>query len=263
VTRLLVTRPLAQARPWVLELQAAGCDAVALPLLAIAPTGKPAAVVQAWQQLSTLAFVMFVSGNAVHHFFGLQPPGCPWPGALSAGATGPGTARALLEVGVPQAQVVMPVAGPPGAGPHGAEAERVWDAEALWARISTRAWAGEQVMVVRGEQGRDWLAEQWRQAGATVHFVEAYQRQRPLWGAAEQAALQAALTLPQQHLWLFSSSEAVLNLQALAPGVDWRPSAALATHPRIVQAVQAAGFGQVRLTGPELPAVLQAVRDAG
>ena len=37
--RLIVTRPAAQAMPWVAALQALGLDALALPLIGIEPPG--------------------------------------------------------------------------------------------------------------------------------------------------------------------------------------------------------------------------------
>ena len=66
--RLLVTRPLAQADALVAELRAGGVDAVALPLIDIAPAADPQPLRQAWHELPSLALVMFVSANAVQHF---------------------------------------------------------------------------------------------------------------------------------------------------------------------------------------------------
>ena len=66
-------------------------------------------------------------------------------------------------------------------------------------------------------------------------------------------------------VWLFSSSEAVSNLRAMAPlietvGTGWGSAMAIATHPRILQAVQAAGFGRALASRPTLPEVVQALR---
>jgi hypothetical protein len=44
---------------------------------------------------------------------------------------------------------------------------------------------------------------------------------------------------------MFSSSEAIDHLDALAPGADWRAGRALASHPRIAERAQALGFGAV------------------
>ena len=240
--RLIVTRPAAQALPWVAALQALGLDAQALPLIGIAPPRDVAPVQAAWGGLARWRLVMFVSANAVEHFFAARPAGARWPAALAAGSTGPGTSAALRAAGV--RLIEEPAADAPQ-----------FDTEALWARLATQSWQGAQVLVVRGDEGRDWLANTLRAQGATVHFVAAYRRLPPTLDAAGAALLAAALATPSQHLWLFSSSEAVAHLQALAPAAHWSASSACASHPRIAQAAQQAGFGQVDLVAPTPEAV--------
>jgi uroporphyrinogen-III synthase len=222
-------------------------DAVSLPLLGIEPAPDPEAVRVAWTQLPGTALVMFVSANAVLHFFAAAPAGARWPAATLAGSTGPGTSKALRAAGVPERLLVEPAAD-----------AAVFDSEALWARLSSRDWTGRRVLVVRGEEGRDWLAETLRARGAAVEFVAAYRRQPPALTAEEQGLLQQSLADPAGHLWLFSSSEAVGHLRSLAPAADWSRSAALASHLRIVQAARAAGFGRVDLVAPRPAAVAAA-----
>ena len=107
--------------------------------------------------------------------------------------------------------------------------------------------------------GRDWLAQTLREQGAVVDFVAAYRRLPPVLDAAAAKLLQAAIDAPAQHLWLFSSSEAIAHLQVLAlsmvPAADWSTSRALASHPRIVQTAREAGFGQVDTVAPAPEAV--------
>ena len=248
--RLIVTRPAAQATPWVAALQALGLDAQALPLIAIAPPHDLAPVRAAWQTLDALTLVMFVSANAVEQFFAARPAGAEWPEALLAGSTGPGTSAALRAVGVQL--IEEPAADVPQ-----------FDTEALWARLATRRWQGAQVMVVRGEGGRDWLADTLRAHGAEVAFLAAYRRLPPALDAAARALLAVAHAKPEQHLWLFSSSEAVGHLQRLSIGSDWSAAQAFASHPRIAQAVRQAGFGRVTLVAPTPQAVAQQLRLAG
>jgi uroporphyrinogen-III synthase len=241
--RLIITRPAAQAGAWVAELLALGHDAAALPLIEIGPPADPAPVLDVWRRLAPFSLVMFVSANAVQQFFALAAGG--WPAGLRAGSTGPGTSAALRRAGVPPAAIVEPAADAP-----------VFDSEALWAQLAREDWAGRRVLVVRGEDGRDWLADTLRGRGALVEFVAAYQRRPPQLDATTQALLQQALAAPQAHTWLFSSSEAVGHLRQLAPGADWSTSRALASHPRIAQAACAAGFGDVHLlTAPTAEAV--------
>ena len=88
---------------------------------------------------------------------------------------------------------------------------------------------------MRGEDGRDWLAETLQAHGAQVDFVAAYRRCPPRPDAVQTALLQRALVAPADHLWLFSSSQAVAHLQALAGGGTgaWQAARAVASHPRI------------------------------
>ena len=242
--RVIVTRPPSQAASWVARLRECGVDACALPLIGIAPVDDAAPLHAAWHALPATALVMFVSANAVEHFFAAAPPGWRWPASTRAGSTGPGTSAALRAAGVPERSVVEPPADAPR-----------FDSEALWARLDGEDWGGRRALVVRGEEGRDWLAETLRCRGAQVDFVAAYRRQPPEPDAAGQALIDQALAAPASHLWLFSSSEALGHLCRLRPGADWGASRAAASHPRIVQSALDAGFGRVQA----LPAQADAV----
>jgi uroporphyrinogen-III synthase len=244
---VIVTRPAAQAGPVVDSLRARGVAAVALPLLEIVPVPDAAPLRQAWQSLASQSLVFFVSPNAVQHFFAARPAGVPWPNGTLAAAPGPGTDAELRDAGVPDAGRVGPPAGSPS-----------FDSETLWQALSGRAWAGRRALVVRGEDGRDWLAEQLRAAGAEVAYLAAYARRLPRLDAAGLALLRDARDAPQQHLWWFSSSEAVRHLRQV-----WGPppagAQALATHPRIAQAARACGFAVVEEVAPGEAALLQAL----
>jgi uroporphyrinogen-III synthase len=251
--RLIVTRPAAQAQAWVHDLQAQGVDAVALPLIGIEPALDTAPLLSAWRGLEQYRLVMFVSANAVLHFFA-QGPGVigahTWPLHTLAGATGPGTVAALHAAGVPLANVVAPP-----------ELPAQFDSEALWQTLLAHPqggadWHDRRALVVRGELGRNWLAEVLQQAGAQVDYLAAYRRRLPAWSAAEHVLLAQAQALPAQHLWLFSSSEAVGHLGRLSPQAAWAHSAALATHARIALAARALGFGAVHEVAPQLQAVV-------
>lgn len=245
--RLIVTRPLAQGRPWVQALREAGVDAHALPLIDIGPVADRAALEEAWAQVARCALVMFVSANAVEHFF--AGAARAWPAGTLAGATGPGTRAALERAGVPPGAIAEP---PRGAPP---------DSEGLWRALAPRrAWTGAEVLVVRGEHGRDWLADTLAAQGAQVRFVAAYRRLAPVPDAAGRALLARALAEPGAHWWHFSSSEALQHLAELAPGAPWQATQALATHPRIAQAARALGFGHVVEVEGGVQAAVQALR---
>ncbi len=246
--RVIVTRPISQALPWIETLRAHGIEAYPVPLIDIEPAANAAPVVQAWQELQQSALVMFVSANAVQQFFALQPEGVSWPLSALAASTGPGTTAALQQAGLRGAMIVEPVQG---AG---------YDSEALWARLRSRDWTGSHVLIVRGEDGREWLADQFRAAGALVQTVAAYRRVAPVHGPETLAVLQESVADPSSFCWLFTSSEAIGHLVELTPKADWSSSRALVTHLRIAQAARAAGFGDVHLMDARPMAAVTTIR---
>lgn len=282
--RVIVTRPAQEAAHWVEELANSGLEAQALPLIEIGAVTDPAdtALLQAaWRSLSGYAACMFVSGNAVHYFFQQKTAEDQsiraqaainseaveaidlLPASLRFLAPGPATAAALLAAGVPAAQVDSP---PPQAGQ--------FDSEALWQVIGQRDWRGARILVLCGQThgtadqavtGREWLAQQFVAAGAQVDRISVYQRSAPKLTKAQIEL--ACIASCDGSVWLFSSSEAVANLlqQPLQPGLtasglDWRGARAIATHPRIAQAVRAAGWGVVRESRPTLADIVDALR---
>lgn len=249
--RLIITRPLAQALPWLNELQARGADARALPLIDIQPVGDTTALRTAWSQLNVYDALMFVSANAVTYFFAARPAVIPWPTGAIAACTGPGTAMALRLAGVPQAALVLPAT------------EQTQESESLWALLQARDWHGRRVLVVRGDTGREWLAEQWRRAGAEVEFLTAYWRRRPVLDAAGRALLAEVAADPATWIWHFSSAEAVGGLRTLAPSKPWSAGTAWTTHPRIARAALDAGFARVAEISPGLEALLAALDAQG
>ena len=279
---MIVTRPAQDAAHWVDELTASGFKAQALPLIEIGSLTDSADITllqDAWRDLSGYTACMFVSGNAVQYFFQQKMAVSQsnngqlainkiafdaintLPVSLRFLAPGPGTAAALLAVGVPAAQIDSP---PIEAGQ--------FDSEALWQVVGQRDWRGARVLLLRGQTagrasqaaaGRDWLAQQFLAAGAQVDMLSVYQRSAP--GLTEAQIQLAQIASQDGSVWLFSSSEALANLmqQPLRVGraeVDWRGARAIATHPRIAQAVRAAGWGVVQESRPTLADIVDALR---
>lgn len=242
---LIVTRPRPQCAAWLAKLAALGVQAQALPLIEILPARDPAPVQAAWAALAGVDLAVFVSPNAVEQFFA-QADGAAWPAQTLAACVGPGSAQALAGHGVPATHIVQPAA----------DAASL-DSEHLWEQLSPRRdWAGARVLLLRGDGGREWLAERLLEAGASIEAVTVYHRTGPTFDAEEQALLAAALSRPQDFAWLFSSAEAVGHLQ----GQPLAGQRAIATHPRIADAARAAGFSPVVLARPAPEAVTQALK---
>lgn len=251
--RIIVTRPAAQAADWVADLRANGLAAEALPLIGIDAVDDPGMLLGAWCGLARYRLVGFVSPNAVHHFFAHRPEAASWPPGVLAGSPGPGTTRALMGLGVPAVQIVEPAAD-----------AAQFDSESLWEQLRRHDWRDAQVLLVRGDGGRDWLADTLRGAGAQVTRLAAYRRTVPQLSDSERALLAAALAAPPMHLWLFSSSEAIDNLAALVPaGTAWRDARAIATHPRIVARARRLGLKHVAEARPSLAAVVACIQSFG
>jgi len=246
--RVLVTRPAAQAAVWVERLRERGIDAEALPLFEIAAVDDPTPVRAAWQAIDAFRLVVFVSSNAVEQFFAERPPAQAWPDGTVAGAPGPGTADALRAAGCPQEAIVSPAAGAPQ-----------FDSEALWDRLRGRDWRDSRVLVVRGDGGRDWLADRLVEAGAQVETVAAYRRLAPSFTGRARDRLDAALA-DEGAVWLFSSSEAIANLARAAGEGGWRSARAVATHPRIAARARGLGFGVVLEAGAAIDAVVACIQ---
>lgn len=248
--RLLVTRPAEQAGAWVQGLRDEGLEAAALPLIAISAGGDDAALALRWQDLARYRMLVFVSPNAVQQFFARRPEGQVWPPQTLAATVGPGSSRVLREAGVPAELVMEPAADAPS-----------FDSESLWQVLAPLDWQGAQVLLVRGDGGREWLGERLRERGAGVEAVQSYRRVLPVLDAQQRQLLAEAIAAPQAHAWLLSSSEAIANLAALAPaGTVWSQAQAIATHERIAERARALGFGRVVLARPQLPAVAAAAR---
>lgn len=248
---VLVTRPMADASIWVEQLRAQGLPAEALPLLQIVAVMTPDDLRSCWRRLPQFAALMFVSGNAVEHFFSGWTG--PWPENVRCLAPGPGTGSRLRASGVPTQLIDEPALDAPQ-----------FDSEALWQVISHRPWMGRRVLLVRGRSeqagaapGRDWLAQQLQSQGAVVEAVCVYERRAvPMTEPLRQRMARACV---DGSLWLFSSSEAVGHLPS---DLQWGRARALATHPRIAQAARAIGFAQVLESRPALPEVIASIKSA-
>lgn len=276
---VIVTRPQADAGPWLERLQQEGWPVEALPLIDIVAVDDAAPAYAAWRNLYRYAALMFVSSNAVRYFFASKPlvgiekhlqdaakEVANWPVDLRFMAPGPGTAAALLAAGVPPAQMDAPALDAPQ-----------FDSQALWAALAPRSWQDQRVLLVRGAtisegsvgsastpepgsaQGtsRDWLVQQWRSAGAQVDVLTVYQRRAPSFTEAQLQRIRMASC--DGSVWLLSSAQALAYLPVL-PELDWSQARAVATHPRIVQAARLAGWGQVLASRASLADVVVSIK---
>jgi uroporphyrinogen-III synthase len=137
------------------------------------------------------------------------------------------------------------------------------DSEALLALPALRdavARPDARVLILRGEGGRELLAERLREQGASVEYLELYRRFLPAYDAG---ALLQRIQLERLNGLVVSSGQGFLHLQALA-GDDWPEVAQLplfVPSPRVYEMARAAGAEKVvDCRGASAAALLVALR---
>jgi uroporphyrinogen-III synthase len=239
---IVVTRPQQQAAPLMAAIASAGGVPVAFPLLVIDEVDVPTRRVlqEALTRLAAGAFdlAVFVSPNAVEKTFAeLQALGLSWPERLQAAVVGKGSERALAARGVNQ--VIAP-------------SER-FDSEGLLALPALQALQrdGLRVILLRGDGGRELMAQSLRESGAVVECVTCYRRSAPQGAAGDTSALQRLWQQGQLDAITLTSSEGLRHLQALL-GAAGRPllesTPLFVPHFRIVDEAHRLGLSRIVAT---------------
>jgi uroporphyrinogen III methyltransferase/synthase len=263
---IVVTRPIGQSAALLALLADAGFDSLEFPLIDIAPVADDAPLRAALDELYgpvKYALVVFVSPNAVDYAFGKL--GAPWPADVPVAVVGPGSVAALARQGVaaPAHRVISPSAE---------SADPRFDSEALYAAIEAQFGAtgleGKRVLIVRGDGGREWLAERLAEAGATVEKVAAYRRIVPEPSMQKWERVHALLA-GEPHAWLLTSSEGVRNLDELArehlspdETAQLKRAPLVSPHPRIAEAARQAGFDRITVSGAGDERIAESLRTA-
>jgi len=242
--RILVTRPAEQAAKLAQMIAAQGGQAVIFPLLEIGAADDPAPLQRAIEQLDDYAFAIFISPNAVAFALPQILAARRWPPHLLAAAIGPSTAQQLAAQGI--ANVISP-------------AER-FDSEALLElpAFAAKALAGKRVLILRGNGGRELLAETLRQRGAQVCAVSCYHRSPP----ADGEPLVSLLNNRQLDALTISSSEGLRNLLALLDTDAFTQLCRLplfVPHQRIAQVAAELGLSCVVLSAPADAGIIESL----
>jgi uroporphyrinogen-III synthase len=154
---ILVTRPSAQSEELTLALKAAGGTAFQLPVIEIVPR-DPDAVRSDLAALPVSDIIIFVSRNAVT--YGAEAIHQRASATTKIAAIGHATQSALSDAGFEVH--ICPTTG--------------FDSEHLLTHAELQEVAGKQVLIVRGNRGRELLGDTLRQRGATVDYLSTYER---------------------------------------------------------------------------------------
>jgi uroporphyrinogen-III synthase len=219
---VLVTRPAHQAAELVAAIETAGGTAIRFPVIEIVPR-SPQDVAEDASGLAEPDVVIFVSSNAVEH-------GLVWSGSGAIAAVGPATAAAIKAA----ARIVdiRPADG--------------YDSESLLAEPALHDVSGKTVRIVRGNSGRELLADTLRVRGATVDYLSVYARQVPTYAPDEVAALAEHWQDGDIDVTTAMSVESLRNLITLVPDSCRR---LLAETPLVTPAARVLKEAQESLPG--------------
>ena len=251
---VVITRPAEQAGALAAQLEAFGFTAVQFPLLEIHPLDDPTALKNVLARLHQFRLVAFVSPNAIDATFGRLDA---WPPTLPLAVMGEGSRQALAR--------------------HGVTADRYrilspnnplrTDSETLMQALDLGELRGGRVLILRGESGREFLAEALRAEGVEVEQVAVYRRSAP--GPSEARRQQLRALLDRGARWIITSSEALQNfvdaVQALESAEDvakLQHQKIFVSHSRIAQTARSLGLREVFLTTSGDAAMLTALQSS-
>lgn len=231
--RMLVTRPVMPASRTAQRLAALGATPFVFPTTLIEPPADAAPLAAALARLDRCHGAIFVSPSAAE--MTLAPLGTAprkLPSSLQVFAPGPGTAEELSLRGVEQ--VLIPTT--------------TFDSEGLLAlpELQADAVRGKEIIIFRGNDGRELLREALTARGANVTAVTAYHRHAP---RTAPDGLLELLRAGRANAISAMSSDAVSNLLAIVPTAEHATLVLAlplyASHERIAATARAAGFRNV------------------
>ncbi len=161
---VVITRPREPAEALAAALAREGARPIVFPALAIEDLSPSARLDEVLAGLPRTSLAIFVSAHAVEKGIAAARARAPWPAGTRVAAVGEATAEALRNSGF--SRVISP-------------RER-HDSDALLALPELQRVAGEEIIVFRGEGGREGLKETLVARGARVEYAQCYRRVRPV-----------------------------------------------------------------------------------
>jgi len=190
---VLVTRPRAQAAELVELIQNKGGNALCFPVIDIVPRDESAIEADS-SLLPAPDIALFVSRNAVAH-------GLAYAAGATRGAVGPTTAAAI-EAGGQTVEI---------------QAANGFDSESLLAEPTLQNVSGTNIRIIRGDGGRELLADTLRERGATVDYLSVYERVLPDCSPELLAEVETTWRGGGLHAITVMSVRTLRNLIALLP----------------------------------------------
>lgn len=191
---VLVTRPRQQSAELVDEIERRGGRAIVFPSIDIVARDRES-VENDVAQLSPADITIFISRNAVDC-------GIDYADGDIA-AIGPATAAAINSAG--RRVSIQPISG--------------FDSEHLLEEVAFSDMRGKTVRIIRGNRGREVLAQTLTERGADVEYLSTYERRLPCYTQNVLDDLENHWRQGRIDAVVIMSVESLANLQSLLP--DW------------------------------------------
>jgi len=240
---IVITRPRPAAEALAAAIALEGARPFVFPSLAIEDLAPSGELDSALARLPRAALAIFVSAHAVQKGLAAARRRGPWPAGTRVAAVGEATAEALRNSGFDA--VISPT-------------ER-HDSEALLALPQLQHVEGADIVIFRGEGGREHLRQALEARGARVAYAQCYRRVRPdvdpapLLAAWARGEIQAVSALSGETLANFVALLGEEGGRRLASTTLVVPHEAIAAHP------DARRFGRVAVAGHGPEGIVEAL----
>lgn len=214
------------------------------PAFSISLTKDESAVTQRLKNLDDIDMIILASPAAVaavSHWIRV------WPQHITIATVGEGTARVVRAAWGDEVNVLYPEGDATLSG-----------SEALWALIQ-KTGVPARALILRGQTGREWLAEQLKMIGVDVIKLCVYIRTPFELNVTQRLELSQAMKGPSPIVYVTSTDAVdvlVHTLRPIAGALDWLAKGiAITLHPRVQMRLTEAGYQQVFLTAADDPTV--------
>ncbi len=234
---VMVTRPAHQAEPLCQQIEKAGGQPFRLPTLEILPPERPPDELQRQlDRLHKFDMAIFISPNAVERAIELIRKQGGVPPGLKMATIGRGSAGLLTRLLGREPEICAP---PP------------FNSEALLTNSGMQNLSMRNIIIFRGNGGRELLAKTLRSRGAKVEYCEVYRRACP---TIAPATLTRAREQGKIDIITITSGEGLRNLVHIAGPTNrhWLFQTPLVlTNRRLAALAQETGFKQQMLVANE------------
>jgi len=198
--KILVTRPVPQAINLAQLITQQGGQAIIFPTIMIESLNNLSTIKKSFKNIAHYQWLVFISVNAVNFAYQINDGKIDIFKHAKIVAIGKATTNALKNIG-------LTVELAPETG---------FTSEALLSMQSLQAIKGQRFLIIRGQGGREILANKLKQRGAKVDYLEVYKRVKP--NPTNKAIVIGLLKQKKLDAITITSAEALNNLMALLMG---------------------------------------------